>query len=181
MKGEKLNNQAFIDTLSQMMLADSNKRLTITGFYAEEEMDVMAGFYDNMGLARAASIRTLMTEKGVNENRIDLDHGISTDSLISEPLTFQFYIAAMPSEYAKTAYTFTNMTFSDANFEVNSAVFNPGAPFKSYADSLKIYLGLNDGKQLTIIGHTDSDGSLDYNMALSNKRSEQTKKYLISK
>lgn len=171
------NNSFFLDTLSKMMLADSNKRLTITGFYAEEEMDVMAGFYDNMGLARAANIREQLTQLGVDEGRIDLDHGIAIDTLIATPLTFQFYTAAIPSEYAKTAYTFTNMTFSDANFEVNSYVFNPGDAFKSYADSLKTYLGLNTDKQLKIIGHTDSDSTEKYNLRLGLNRAKSAKTY----
>ncbi len=137
----------------------------------------MAGFYDNMGLARAADIRNMITQKGINENRIDLDHGIALDSIISKPLVFEFYTAAIPSEYAKTAYIFTNMTFSDANFEVDSYVFDPGAPFIAYADSLKIYLELNKDKQLTIIGHTDSDASQKYNQKLGLNRAKSAKKY----
>jgi len=171
------NNEIFLDTLSQVIMADSNSRLTITGFYSEEEMEVMAGFYDNMGLARAANVREMLVKRGLDENRIDLDHGIAADSLISEPITFQMYAITTPSEYAKTAYTFTNMTFSDANFEVNSYVFKPGESFVSYADSLKIYLGLNTEKQLKIIGHTDSDASNKYNKRLGFNRAKSAKKY----
>lgn len=172
-----ISNEAFLDTLAQLMMADSNSRLTITGFYSEEEMDVMAGFYDNMGLARAANVRKMLVKRGLDENRIDLDHGIATDSLVSEPLTFQMYEITTPSEYAKTAYTFTNMTFSDANFEVNSYVFKPGESFVSYADSLKTYLSLNTEKQLQIIGHTDSDASMKHNKRLGLNRAKSAKKY----
>ena len=171
------SNEAFLDTLSQLMMADSNSRLTITGFYSEEEIDVMASFYDNMGLARAAHVRDMLTKRGIDENRIDLDHGIATDSLISEPITFQMYAMTTPSEYAKTAYTFTNMTFSDANFEVNSYVFKPGESFVAYADSLKTYLGLSADKKLHIIGHTDSDASNKYNKRLGLNRAKSAKKY----
>ena len=171
------SNEAFLDTLAQLMMADSNSRLTLTGFYSEQEIDIMAGFYDNMGLARAANVRKMLVKRGVDENRMDLDHGIATDSLISEPLTFQMYKITTPSEYAKTAYTFTNMTFSDANFEVNSYVFKPGESFVSYADSLKIYLSLNTDKQLLIIGHTDSDASNKYNKRLGLNRAKSAKKY----
>jgi OOP family OmpA-OmpF porin len=40
---------------------------------------------------------------------------------------------------------------------------------------------MNANTLILILGHTDSDGTLDYNMNLSNKRSVQTRKYLISK
>ena len=171
------SNEAFLDTLAQLMMADSNSRLTITGFYSEQEIDIMAGFYDNMGLARAANVREMLVKRGLDENRMDLDHGIAADSLISEPLTFKKYAITTPSEYAKTAYTFTNMTFSDANFEVNSYVFKPGESFVSYADSLKTYLSLNTDKQLLIIGHTDSDASEKYNKRLGLNRAKSAKKY----
>ena len=171
------NNEAFLDTIVSLMLADSNKRLTITGFYTEQEMDVMAGFSENLGIARAKAVREIISPKGIDESYINIDHGISSDSLLNKPLLFEFYTASAPSEYATTAYTFTNMTFSDANFEVDSYVFTPGAPFILYADSLKNYFDLNEDKSLTIIGHTDSDSTEKYNERLGLNRAKSAKTY----
>ncbi|RMF03606.1 MAG: hypothetical protein D6772_01915 [Bacteroidetes bacterium] len=171
------NNEAFLDTLAQILAADSTQQLTITGFYTEAELDVMPGFFDNMGLARADAIRSLLVERGIEQERITLDHGISTDSLLRAPIAFESFQTAQPSDYAKTAYTFHNMTFSDANFEVNSAVFKPGPAFKLYADSVKTYLELNPDRRLRIIGHTDSDASDAYNYRLGLDRSKSAKAY----
>lgn len=171
------DNNAFLDTLAHIMKADSNLNLSITGFYTEAEMDVMAGFFENMGLARADFVRKHLLDRDIAENRISIDHGISLDTLLASPLKFALNDAAIPSEYATTAYTFTNMTFSDANFEVDSYQFTPGEAFISYADSLKTYLSLHADKQLEIIGHTDSDGSDKYNDKLGLNRAKSAREY----
>jgi outer membrane protein OmpA-like peptidoglycan-associated protein len=173
------SNEAFLDTVAQLITVDSTYQLTITGFYTPAEVDVMPGFFDNMGLARADAVRSLLIARGLDEDRITLDHGIRTDSLLLAPLTFDRYQDATPTDYAKTAYTFRNMTFSDANFEVNSAVFEPGSAFKLYADSVQTYLALHPERKLYIVGHTDSDASDAYNYRLGLDRSKSAKQYFL--
>ncbi len=84
-----------------------------------------------------------------------------------------------PEEYAKVSYTFTNMTFSDANFEKGKADFKPGDALILYADSVKTYLELNPDKILTIIGHCDEDGTETLNMKLGADRAENAKAYFV--
>ncbi|MBF0441607.1 MAG: OmpA family protein [Oligoflexales bacterium] len=45
-------------------------------------------------------------------------------------------------------------------------------------NALADYLKKNEGKKLTIEGHTDARGSVKYNEALGGRRSESVKKYL---
>ncbi|KAA3639722.1 MAG: hypothetical protein DWQ02_03215 [Bacteroidetes bacterium] len=171
------NNESFLDTLAHILNADSTKKLTITAFYRESEKDIQPGFFENMGVARADEIRKLLVERGVDQSRISLDHGISEDETLSAPLLFDLYTADVPDEYDKVQFTFTNMTFSDANFEFDSDEFKPGEPFHLYADSVKIYFEQNPGKTLTIIGHTDNIGEKRYNYNLGLRRAKSSREY----
>ncbi len=64
-------------------------------------------------------------------------------------------------------------------FETNSDVLKVAS--LSELDELVIILNEYSYAKLIIDGHTDSQGSDEFNMALSQKRSESVKKYLISK
>lgn len=171
------NNTVFLDTLAQILHADSTKSLTITGFYTTKEAGKAAQFFENYGLARADAIRKLLVDRGIDINRITLDHGISEDLQLQQPLYFELFEDALIAEYDKTAFTFTNMTFSDANFEYDSYEFKPGNACILYADSVKTYLDLNPDMKLTIVGHTDDKGKDNYNIKLGKKRAESAKEY----
>ncbi|MCB0631349.1 MAG: OmpA family protein [Saprospiraceae bacterium] len=174
------NNEAFLDTLAAILLADTSRDLTITGFIrpSEKNWKPERGFFENIGVARADAIRSLLVKRGVPEGRISLDYKQSTDPDLLEPLTFSLFDPrGGPDDYNRTAFVFTNMTFSDANFEFNSAEFRPGTQAVLYADSVKTYLGLNAGKILTIVGHTDSKGTDKYNYDLGLKRAENAREY----
>lgn len=64
-------------------------------------------------------------------------------------------------------------------FETNSAKLKLIS--NSQLDDLAQILQRNPGVNLTIEGHTDSVGEDDYNMTLSQKRTESVRDYLISK
>ena len=171
------NNESFLDTLAYLINADSTRKLTITAFYRESEKDIQPGFFENLGVARADEIRKLLVERGVDQSRISLDHGISEDESLSAPLLFDLYTADMPDEYDKVQFTFKNMTFSDANFAFDSDEFKPGEPFHLYADSVKIYFSQNPDKKMIIIGHTDNIGEKKYNHDLGLRRAESSREY----
>lgn len=171
------NNESFLDTLAMLLKADSTKKLTITAFYRESEKELQPGFFENMGIARADEIRKLLVQRGIKEGHISLDHGISEDETLSAPLVFEMYTSNVPDEFDKVQFTFTNMTFSDANFAFDSDEFKPGEPFHMYADSVKIYFQQNPEKKLTIIGHTDNIGDKKYNLDLGMRRAKSTMKY----
>lgn len=174
------DNQAFLDTLAAILKQRPDRNLTITGFYRESEKSIAPGYFENIGLARADQARKLLMKRGIPQSRFSLDHGLSQDNQLREPLLFSLYDPnAIPQGFEKVVFTFKNMTFSDANFEYNSDVFLPGAPLKLYADSVKTYLGLNQAATLTIVGHTDSIGSDAYNLSLGLRRAQNARKYFI--
>ncbi len=174
------NNESFLDTIATILETDSTKALSITAFYRESEKDLQPAIYENIGLARANAIRSMLLQRGIDESRISLDHGISEDPDLSEPVLFELYpTAGIPDEFDKVQYTFTNMTFSDANFEFDKADFRPTPPCVLYADSVKTYLDLNPDKSLTIIGHTDSKGLPKYNYELGLRRAKSAREYFL--
>lgn len=177
------NNRQFLDTLATLLRRDTTKRLTITGLYRDSEADIVPeGFFENLGVARADAVRKQLVLRGIAENRITLDHNINSDPRLREPLLFDLYVPTQgPEEFEKVAFTFTNMTFSDANFAFNSAEFKPGDAFTLYADSVKTYLELNPEKDLTIIGHTDDVGTNAYNQDLGLRRARNAKAYFEEK
>lgn len=175
------NNEAFLDTVAAILKARPERNMTITAFYRDSEKDIRPGFFENLGLARADQVRKLLMQRGIEQNRISLDHGLSEDARLREPLLFSLYDPNnIPRDFEKVVFTFRNMTFSDANFEYNSDVFKPGEPFKLYADSVKTYLNLNPEALLRIVGHTDSIASADYNLDLGMRRAQSARDYFRS-
>ncbi len=173
------NNEEFLDKVAAYLKGNPDKHLSLTGYYRPSEADFSSGFFENLGVGRADRIRGLLVRRGIDEKRITLDYKQSETEALSTPLSFSTYMP-QPDDFDKTAFTFTNMTYSDANFEYNSAAFKPGTQLKSYADSVKTFLELNPGKSLRIIGHTDSIGSDAYNNNLGLKRAEEARGYFKS-
>lgn len=174
------NNAIFLDSVVAIMKAVRGRKLTITGLYAPQENGKPYGFFENYGTARADALRRLLTQRGIDEALISLDHEPSRDSLLREPAVFElFYDAAagVPEGYEKVQFSFTNMTFSDANFAFGSAEFKPGSAFIAYADSVKTYLQINPERKLTIVGHTDNVGSDKFNESLGLRRAKSAKAY----
>ncbi|MCB0610704.1 MAG: OmpA family protein [Lewinellaceae bacterium] len=174
------NNEAFLDTLAAMLRADTARSLTITGYYRPSEKDWKPerGFSENLGLARADAVRSLLNKRGIKAERIIPDYAESPDPDLKEPMTFSLFDPRLvPEGYDKPVYTFSNMTFSDANFAFDSEEFRPGVPCVLYADSVKTYLDLHSDKTLTIIGHTDSKGDTKYNYNLGLRRAKSAMQY----
>ncbi|KNG94695.1 cell envelope biogenesis protein OmpA [Pseudaestuariivita atlantica] len=66
---------------------------------------------------------------------------------------------------------------SDLAFETGSSALGAG-PFASLA-TLADYLKANPGRRVALVGHTDSTGSLDGNIALSKRRAGSVRQRLI--
>lgn len=172
------NNLIFLDSVAAYLKDHPDKSLEITSFYRPSERDTSLsfGFYENIGIARAVFIRNQIRQRGIDEQRIDLDYGFSDTDTLKEPLDFELYPRADQVERLK--FIFSNIDFSDANFEFDSDEFRPTAAFKYYADSLKTYTELNPEKKILIIGHTDDKGTPSYNKNLGMRRAINTRNYL---
>ncbi|MBR9922777.1 MAG: OmpA family protein [Bacteroidetes bacterium] len=172
------NNILFLTAVAEYMEDHPEKELSVSGRYLRSERTAPAGFFDNIGLARATQIELKLEEMGLDENRIFLTYSeVDADTLLA-PLGFT---ANTPKEdgYKKLQYKFEDMTYVDANFARNSADFRPKAGFVSYADSVKTFLDENPDFRLLIIGHTDSVATEEYNEDLGMARAEAAREYFV--
>ncbi|MEM9821866.1 MAG: OmpA family protein [Bacteroidota bacterium] len=171
------SNTAFLDTLAQLLKDHPSWRLTIEGLFRRTESNLSAGFHENLGQARANYIRNLLLERTVQDS-ISLNFNVVDNDSLPRPIKFTLFDGTMiPDEYVKVLFTFHNMTFSDANFAYDDDAFNPGKAMVNYADSVRIYLADHPDEQLTIIGHTDDQGSEAYNQGLGLRRAQSAKDY----
>ena len=172
------NSRNFLDAVAKHLLQNPEKQLNITAFFRESEKEIKSGFYENLGVARAAEIRQELMRRGIEEDRITLDYGMSQSASFNEPALFEVYSPLADGSFERRKFTFHNMTFTQAEFRFDSDKFQPGEPFRLYADSVKTYLELNPQKRLVIIGHADFIGQQDYNEDLGMRRAENARQYL---
>ena len=162
----------FLDDVAAYLADHPNQQLTITGRWLDEEAGVDSKPYENMGLARAASMRDSLTVRGVDLSRLEIAHARVADDPEEGILFFT---------QEKEEITFTNVNFSGDNFDSGSAAFSPDVDFVQYVDTLIIYLEANPDKQLALAGHTDNKGSEDLNRKLGLQRAESVKRYLVGR
>lgn len=171
------NNFEYLSKVGAYLQENQDRNLTIQAGLRLNEQGIQKGFYDNLGIARADAIRSMFVANGIDQDRITLDYTIDSTNLLRRPLNFS---GITPSEAEeKASFTFNHMTFSDANFEYNSAEFNPGEAFQTYADSVYLFFNQTDTVNLTIIGHTDSIASQTYNYNLGRDRANSARAYFI--
>lgn len=175
------NNRRFLNNVAEYMKANPDYKLVLTGRFMPGEEPT--GIYENLGLERAAAVRVLLVQRGIDDERINLESQLVQRDKFTEPVSFRVDKPATAAKtpkkgkFEKNKFTFTNMTYSDANFDSGSAMFNPGRGFRNYADSVKILFAQNPKKTLLIIGHTDSDGEDAANMDLGMRRAQAVRTY----
>ena len=198
------NNLDFISKVAAYLKKNPGKKMLITGNYLASEVEMGAdgkpksyGFFETLGAARADAIRKALVKAGIPEDRMNIDYNeVKEGDTLSNPITFtssgESQLAddngkdgkddkkGTPEEFnaGGQSFTFTNMSFSNTNFEKGSAVFMPGNAFKSYADSVKVYMAKETGKKLLLTGHASNEGSDEFNLNLGKQRAESVKKYL---
>jgi outer membrane protein OmpA-like peptidoglycan-associated protein len=70
-------------------------------------------------------------------------------------------------------------TLGDVLFQTNRAELKPGA--RSNLDRLVDFLQQYPDRSVTIEGHTDSTGSSDHNLTLSQERADSVRSYLVTR
>ncbi len=85
---------------------------------------------------------------------------------------------AVPDDFGAALDTLGHVVLSDLTFPTGSAQLAPGdyASLQRLAD----YLAANPSRTVALVGHTDSQGSLDANIALSKRRAGSVLERLVS-
>jgi OOP family OmpA-OmpF porin len=84
----------------------------------------------------------------------------------------------LPSDFATALDTQGHVTLSDLAFETGSSNLD-AEPFASL-ERLAQYLADNPQRTIALVGHTDSQGSLDGNVALSKRRAASVLERLVA-
>lgn len=176
------DNDSFLKKVAEHLKSNPSDVLKLTGSYCQDESNASKGFFDNLGTARAASIRDiLVNDYGVGTEQVLLENVLETcTGAPASPISFNL-VDGQGVAKTNAGGSFNNMIFSDANFESSSSTLKPTSQFIAYADSLASYTKANPDKKITIVGHTDSDGNDKGNMALGFARAKTTKRYLRDK
>jgi OOP family OmpA-OmpF porin len=176
--------QPEIDSLASYLKVNTNRQVTITGYYSSEEANHSS--WPNLGLARAERIKEYYVNQGlpadmfltVGELRSDIR--FDSDSLKGG---IGFSLAKLPTAEDKLA----DAQKFDGIFNPLDLYFNTGSSEyivtsenQKFVNEAKRYLSANGDKKLLLIGHTDSTGDAAANDELSRARAEQAKKQLIA-
>ncbi|MGE5436983.1 MAG: OmpA family protein [Syntrophothermus sp.] len=101
------------------------------------------------------------------------------DECPNTPKNVQVDAKGCHTDTVKVEVTKEFLLAGDTNFEYNKATLLPAA--YDQLNKLADYLKRNPNTRWRIEGHTDSDGSNDYNMELSRKRAQAVADYLTGK
>jgi hypothetical protein len=84
------NNQTFLNKVAEYMQQNTHKMLTLTGGMRWGESDIKPKGFDDIGMARAASIKKMLIERGVPENKIQITSDINPkiDGSMTESMRF---------------------------------------------------------------------------------------------
>ena len=89
------NNITFLDKLANYLNSSEDRQTMITGFFRNSEKNLIQDDFENMGSARAATIRDYLMDRGVSGEKIMVDfNGIDGEDLF-EPINFSIleYVA----------------------------------------------------------------------------------------
>ena len=171
------SNQAFLDKVEDFLKENPDRKIMITGRFTESEKEANSGFFENIGIARAAHFETLLENRKIDQKQIETSGLLSSYAGMNMPLIFKILPKEAPETFDIPQYRFEDNTFSESNFKVGSDEFLPGTQLGTYADSVKLFLGENPDYVLTITGHTDSLGTEALNMNLGMRRAASAKQY----
>ena len=170
------NNKLFLEKVAAFLNQYSDRKITLTGHYLENEKNANSSVFENLGIARASAIERELEKLGIDESRISIDHKMMSGTSLDEPISFAL-LSEQPDDYEKLEYRFEDNTFSDANFAFSSALFKPGEQCILYADSVKSFMDTHPEKILLITGHTDSIDTEKFNYNLGLERAENAAQY----
>jgi len=173
-KGFSTANSKFLDQVATHLKANPNANIKLTGKYLRNERNT--SIQDNMGVARAASIRDLLKKRGIAKNRVELGSQIVNAMPTNEPVSFNILKGAA-AKPPPGGTTFANMDFY---FPTNSDQFTPSQQLINWANEAKKYFAENPTKTLYLTGHTDSDGDPTYNRDLGLRRARAVRTYLLN-
>ena len=174
-----------IDSLASFASVNPGKMITITGSYSSQETNSTS--FPNLGIARAAAIKSYLTSKGLPDSIFVLN-GQLNDSIVFSPdslhggidFTFAKKIAVTENDLANEQKYESIFKPLDLYFPTASAEYIKTGENQKFLIEAKKFLAENKDKKLLLTGYTDSDDSAEWNLKLSKKRAEIVKAKFVS-
>jgi OOP family OmpA-OmpF porin len=177
--------QAEMDSLASFAASHPGKIITITGLYAAQETNVTA--FPNLGIARAHSIKTYLTGKGLPDSMFVLNGKLMDDIIFSPDsmrggidFTFAKRLAVTENDLANEQKYESIFKPLDLYFPAASAEYIKTDENRKFLEEAKKFLANNKDKKLLLTGHTDSDDSESWNLTLSRKRANIVKAKFVA-
>lgn len=172
-----------IEKMKALLLLNPKQKVTITGYAASDEINTTQ--FENLGLARAYSIKTFFVSKGLPENLIGLKGEIvenwkmKADTLLGPAeYTFESLGSRSASDEWSLLKEKINANPLILHFNTNQITDNLTAEESQKVADIAQYMKNVDDASLLVVGHTDDVGNRDSNIILGEKRAEFTKSYL---
>ena len=161
---------------------NKNKTLNITGLYKEREENLSN--FDNLGLARAESIKRFLIEQGLDAAQASIaskkDNSLTPNKqgILNGP--YELSVEALEGSNSLEAMKASIMEDPVLlNFAPERYRTDLNAKQRKKLEALAAYLNASDDARCTIVGHADSVKSEQLNMVLGKNRAEFTKTMLL--
>lgn len=166
-------------SLADHLQTNTDRILLLTGQYQNSETNNCTG--DDLGIARAESVRQLLVDKGVESSQIRL--ASSEESLVD--LVDDKIMGGVAYSFINGDLTDIEQRLRESNitlyFDTNAENILLDADQEQYFDDLKYLLSRNSEVQALVTGHTDDEGSSSGNRRLSRKRAETVRDFMVDR
>jgi OOP family OmpA-OmpF porin len=173
-----------LDSLSHYLVANPGKKVTITGYYSQAEVN--STNYPNLGIARAEEVKSYLVKGGLPDSTV-ATRGEQLESIQFSPdsmrggIDFAFTTDLPGSEAELAASEKFESVFKpmDLYFSTGSSSFIHTSENGKFLKEAGKYLEDHKDKKLLLTGHADNTGDETINMELSRKRAQSVKEQFI--
>ena len=173
-----------IEKLKNHLNSNSNKTLSITGFYTENEENTSA--YPNLGFARAISVKNYLSSKGIPSKTINT-FGAVKETMVADslnvlygPIDFAISEFKDNSEELQKLGNFIKEHPLVLYFKTGETKVSLTPEQRQEIADIANYLDKVEGASCIITGHTDNTGDPNANIAIGQKRADFAKQYLVN-
>lgn len=185
-----------LDDLADYLKEHPDTDIEITGLYGQAENNDSE--FSNLGLGRADYVANLLTDRGVETDRIIKSYSLEDDRLVFTPddtllggINLRI-LDRQPAENLAEGDETSGTEDGDENarqaaapkidprnlyFDYNSSNLSMNNELRDYISKAIQYLNQHPDEKLLLTGHTDSMGSPDSNKKLGLDRARTVKKY----
>lgn len=153
------------------------KNITVTGRYAAEETNNSR--FENLGLARADTIKKWLVAKGIPALNIITNSQADAAATFSPADTLVGGISLAFSTIAPTAVTDDLFKPYTVYFATGQNSLDVSGELQTYLQQANAYLQTHNDKKLVVTGHTDNVGNPAKNLTLSAERAAFVKSQLV--